>query len=429
MMSTYRVTQEANASNLNGGGPRFGTNGGPVDSSDDCTVDVGDLTVIVNNEGDWSDVQADDWLVWDTDGVKEHRKVQSVAGANITLTSAVSGAAANKKVRVGGAWKTLGHAADTVVAGDTVYVKGGTPYTDLHGDYGGVMAILTTGDHDAVITFEGYTDTPGDGGQAVLDGQDYAYYTIISMLSGSTYHNYVFRNITCTKSYSHGFDLSNYAIQYENCIAYDNQYSGFDVGAYSNLYDCISYNNLIASGFVIKAYTHVVNCKAYNNSSYGFTCQNAHMLGCLAYGNAYQICMSMIALAGGSIINCTVDGVNQMLEGIWLDDFSTGVHRVMLANNIIVNCSKGIKAVGIDDALVYSRNNLLFNNTTNYDGWTHTTGDITGQDPLFVDAASGDYALQSNSPARNAGWPIFLDLGAEQAESDCVSRLGPTFVM
>jgi len=195
MGETYRVTQEANAADLNAGGPRFGTNGGPVDSPDDCTVDAGDLAVIVNNEGNWSNVQADDWLTWDTDGVKEHRKVQSVNSANITLTSAVSGAAANKKVRVGGAWATLGKAADTVAAGDTVYIKGGT-YTTQHGAYRAVCKIQTPGSHDNVITFEGYIATPGDGGRdangnlvVVVDGQN-TLKCFTTAISSMAHHNY-----------------------------------------------------------------------------------------------------------------------------------------------------------------------------------------------------------------------------------------------
>jgi len=74
-------------------------------------------------------------------------------------------------------------------------------------------------------------------------------------------------------------------------------------------------------------------------------------------------------------------------------------------------------------------NNLLYNNTADYLGWDYVSDDITGLNPLFVDAGNGNYALLFNSPARNAGWPSFLDLGAEQVKQDRVSRLGPTIIV
>jgi len=77
-------------------------------------------------------------------------------------------------------------------------------------------------------------------------------------------------------------------------------------------------------------------------------------------------------------------------------------------NNIIVQNGIGfeIDVVGGNDAdnPVWA-NNLVFGNTTNYQGTAPQTG-ISGNisaDPLFINGAAGDYHLQPGSPAINTG--------------------------
>jgi len=414
MSQIYRVTQESNASDINGGGPRFGASGAPVDSSDDCTVNAGSLDVIVNNEGSWSDVQANDWLTWDTGGAKEHRKVQSVNGANITLTSAVSGAAANKKVRIGGAWNTLGQAANTVAAGDTVYVKGGTSYTTQHGSTGAIMEIQTAGDHDDVITIEGYTLTPGDRGTAVIDGQESL--KCITTSLGNTYHNYIFRNLQCTQSSDHGFDLQASAIQFYNCEADHSVAYGFNAWGYSQIIGCSSHDNG-TYGIRVQAGSVVCDSMIYDNGGYGIYGQYSELiLGNVITGNAGQVQVYVLQQPC-VVMGNTIDGYNSgYTPGIVILSSGTYAHQILMANNIITRCSNGISGpVTEPNMLAFHRNNLFYNNVSNYSLWNYTDGDITGQDPLFMDASSDDYRLKLKSPAIRAGWPEFLDIGALQA--------------
>jgi hypothetical protein len=48
------------------------------------------------------------------------------------------------------------------------------------------------------------------------------------------------------------------------------------------------------------------------------------------------------------------------------------------------------------------------------DGWPVGSGDIVAADAGFVDPDGGDSRLRFDSPARGAGRPSFIDIGAMQ---------------
>lgn len=79
-----------------------------------------------------------------------------------------------------------------------------------------------------------------------------------------------------------------------------------------------------------------------------------------------------------------------------------------LSNNIVASNSSGIYRSGGTPTL---RSNCVYGNTSyNYSGLTAGTGDIAA-DPLFANAAGGDYHLTPASPCINAGWNGASSLG------------------
>ncbi len=72
-------------------------------------------------------------------------------------------------------------------------------------------------------------------------------------------------------------------------------------------------------------------------------------------------------------------------------------------NNIFVGNTTGI---GVSAGTVDNDYNDFFNNGTDISG-DSTGGNATSHDPLFTDAANGDFSLQAGSPSIDAGDPAF----------------------
>ncbi len=105
--------------------------------------------------------------------------------------------------------------------------------------------------------------------------------------------------------------------------------------------------------------------------------------------------------------NGATNTVNSPSTGEVTDDIQSefialGSSALNIYNNIFYG-RDGEKTIDINagNTNISQNNNLTFGGT----GTSYFTGgqNITGQDPLFVDPASGDFQLQASSPALNAG--------------------------
>jgi hypothetical protein len=82
-----------------------------------------------------------------------------------------------------------------------------------------------------------------------------------------------------------------------------------------------------------------------------------------------------------------------------------------VVNNIIANNGSGLARSEDSSAALVERANLVFNNAQlDYINITAGAGDISA-DPIFVDAAAGDYRLAGNSPALDAGDDTVVNAG------------------
>ena len=203
-------------------------------------------------------------------------------------------------------------------------------------------------------------------------------------------------------------------INYYFCDAYDNGEDGFDVNSNAVLVGCTARNH---NGSSVKLWRRVED---------NYAMKTMYLINC-AFSDSNEAGVKVSDGASLNMYNCTIHSSGHIGVQIKTPTSSAqyGTAHVM-QNCIISTCVSYGCELQAQNTLTQS-NNLYYNNGSG--GTQHATGfsptsSITSQSPLFVNAGTGDFHLQSASPARNAG-VIITGTNSNYLEKDKDQRYRP----
>ena len=397
----FYVSKGAGASDLNGGGPRLGANDAPVYTiasggglGCDSNADGTDLTD--NSGNDWAGVQVDDWLCFDTAGVKEVLRVSAINDDIVTPDPTASFSLTDKAVRVCGAWATIDYAAGVVsnthknAAGDPprVLIKQGTYAEAVHFD-------TNSGTSALPITFEA-----ADGaGTVEIDADG----------SGDNATHFQASYIRLIGIYAHTNGNSKHPFYVQT-------------GDYLQFYSCFAEGTGTSSTgfFVSGGYAYLHNCRTLSATADGFRLGGSNLvIGCSV--DACGVYGFNIASASSAVINCIVDSpgshcyyTNERVvvlrncvgygstagSGIYIG----GTYSIPRIENCIFESNNryGIEVnadwIGYEDYNAFYGNGIAERLNVLFPGANDVT-QVAGS--YFVDAVGGDFRL-NNTAGRGA---------------------------
>jgi hypothetical protein len=385
----WEVRGSATASNANGGGFRPGASGVDYSQQDSAQYNLTGCTssaanaIILNANAAADMVGNIAHVISGTNATAGWYEIISVvAGVSITVDrNWGTGAVSNGVVNIGGAlvsFDTWTSAANTFVAGQTVYVKAGTSISNT----GNISA--TGGNAGAPVTYIGYnstrSDSPTGSNRPIVNtgtgtGMNFGAWTRI--------YNIIFTS-TSTRSLSLGG--GNNIVR--NCKAINTSTTAnraaIDASTGpSEIVNCeaVSYrgNAISISGsdtvLVYGCYIHDSNNGINNSVARG------RILFNLIVGNVTNAILNGSSAHDAFISNNTLWGGADNKTGTGISLGSSANAQIL--NNIIYGFVTGIvDTTGIAGAN-YANYNDLFNNTTNYSGISGDSGSVT-TDPSFT---------------------------------------------
>jgi hypothetical protein len=282
-------------------------------------------------------------------------------------------------------WATIGKAASTVAAGDTVNVK-------ATGTYAENVTLTTPGGVTTVIRWVGYTSTVGDGGVVTVQPSSGTHVITGSSENYQSWRNFKFDGTNVSGDCYQ--DLNGDNLIFENCEFANASGDGLQFDNFGLVVNC-SFNNNGGRGIWSDQHCFAINTVFYGNGSAAFEFDNGTAINCIFYeqgaGNAAMRgnVISVVGLA----VNCTIDGDNAATTYGALFGMSGGFGAII--NSIIYDCNIGIDATSGTETLCL--NNLM--NSNNTDNSNHTDENAQTTAPAFTDEANNDYTLGATSPA------------------------------
>jgi hypothetical protein len=325
-----------------------------------------------------------------------------------TYYVATDGDNGNNGTTTGSAWADPGYAATQVAAGDTVYIKSGTYQQYEANDY--VMDLTTAGGNANPIHWIGYDSSPGDdptgSDRPVLDGDkddgDGKQVTDVvdSMEDANFFYNIVFKDATGTNIVGGGKNGS----MFYNCRMTGASGDG--------LYD---FEGLL------------INCELDNNGDRGQQNGPPKFFGCYVHDNTsdgyydtsqgFIGCMSIFDTNGASGVHTHANAriLNSIAYNNTTDGFILMQWNGSDAASVILGCIATDNTDGFaGDAsgITWIDFSLSYNNSSDAIESMYIEGDNNStSDPKFVNAASGDFTVESGSPVLDAGFQPSTDSG------------------
>lgn len=316
-------------------------------------------------------------------------------------------------------WRTIQKAANTMVAGDTTYVKNGTYAERVEpansGTAANYIAYRNYTGHFPTINASGLTAGIKNGSAAAGSGRDYLIFdgfeirtagdAGIVLHGGATYNrilNCVIRDCVIGTGDGHGIRIFGNAygtshIYIDNCTIYNNDGHGilfYSGGDHSEVYNCRIYENGVTPGVTYASGIEI-------NDTDDVTVQ---------YCDIYDNCMHGIDVCGGAneTRNCWIDQ-NDIHEnaccGVGLDN---GVFDNLISRNRIYgNGTAGGWGSGIQvwaTIADYPADNQIYNNTI----FANRSATASGGGIMFEDAGITGHAVRNNIIFANTPYDYFV---------------------
>jgi len=310
----------------------------------------------------------------------------------VTVSPTPTGGTSGLTWAIGGGFATFNKVVNNAaLAGDDVYVKGGTIYTEAS------ITTALAGSSTAPIRFFGYTSVITDNGQVVFTPATGTGFT--HSLTGAA--NLIFNNMRWDNCSNTGFNGGNSDnIHFHNCGWNGNSGRGvFGDNTYM-FARCESVDNT-SQGTDVDANAQFHGCINGNNGIGYWTLGGGTYYRCVGYGADSTQRILQDTSAGVNILGCTFDS-QQQARGLQVDDHCTIVDTILYDSDTWgVEFFSTAQPIG----LTFFNHNLVYGNTTGvYEITNRWIGQRdVAQPPGFTDEAGEDYTLADTSAAVDVG--------------------------
>jgi hypothetical protein len=313
----------------------------------------------------------------------------------------------NSGLSAAAAWQTIDKAANTVGPNSVVYVGAGTYNESITpvNDGLSLMPIRYVADTDGLKTGDaGAVLVTGVNDPLYLDGDDYqqfAGFTFSGNATGMTAFSstgLLFEDCEFIGASGSSVYIYSATATFRGGSAHGGGYAGFHTGftgATLTLEDFDIFGNAEVGIWSITATNLTMDrCRVYGNgdgSVGGINIGgNLALTNCLIVDNiGYGIYVMPVGVH--TIYQCTFD--DNTIDGLYVDGGTVTVQNCIITNS-------GDDGLDRQGGTLNHSYNLVWNNTTNYEGTTAGTGEVSA-DPLY--AGASDWHVETGSPALDNG--------------------------